>query len=93
MRRIGGVYGEFTITELLNNPGFDADNTYLDQTPTGPLLLLTRDTDRVNIGATLGLQYGVTYKAVTVRGTVTGRKVTNIDGVTFGVGGSMSVSL
>jgi len=93
VRQIGGVYGELTINELLNNPGFDADNTYLDQTRTGPLLLLTNDTDRTNVGATLGIQYGLTYKSVTVRAALMGRKVTNIDGVTFGLGGTVGVSL
>lgn len=93
VRRIGAVDGGRTVNRIVNDPGLDAENTYLDRSRSTALLLLTDDTNRTNLGATVGLQYGVTYKAVTVRGVLMGRKVTNIDGVTFGFGGSVSVSL
>lgn len=93
VRTLGAVNGEFSISRILDDPRYEADNAYLDRTRTTALLLLTDDTDRTNVGATLGIQYGLTYKLVTVRAALFGRKVTNIDGVTFGVGGTVGVML
>lgn len=92
-RSFGAANGELTIGQIVDDPGYEADNAYLDRTQTTTLLLLTDDTNRTNVGATLGIQYGLTYKSVTVRAALMGRKVTNIDGVTFGLGGTVGVSL
>lgn len=93
VRRIGAADRALTVERLTGDPGFEADNIYLDRAQTTPLLLLTDDTDRTNVGASLGLHYGFRYDAVTVRSIVMARKVTNIDGVTFGIGGSVGIRL
>jgi len=79
---------------ILGEPGYRADNTYLARTGEGrPLLLLTEDTNRTNVGGTMGVSYGLSYRAVTVRLGLMGRTLTNVDGVTFGVGGGLSFRL
>ena len=71
-----------------------ADNTYLDRTREGQsLLLLTEDTNRTNVGGTLGVEYGITYRSITVHLSLMGRALTNIDGATFGAGGGLSYRL
>ncbi len=92
-RIIGAVDQGLTIRRILADPGVAADNAYLDRSQSTPLFLTTWDTNQTNVGLTIGLRYGLTYKSVTVEGLVTGRKVTNIDGVTVGAGGAFRVSL
>jgi hypothetical protein len=41
----------------------------------------------------MGVSYGLSYRAVTVRLGLMGRKLTNVDGVTFGVGGGVAFRL
>jgi hypothetical protein len=79
---------------ILGQPGYQADNTYLARTSEGrSLLLLTEDTNRTNVGGAMGVSYGLSYRAVTVRLGLMGRKLTNVDGVTFGVGGGLAFRL
>ncbi|PSQ64250.1 MAG: hypothetical protein BRD25_03735, partial [Bacteroidetes bacterium QH_1_61_8] len=82
-----------TVRRILEDPGVAADNAYLDRSRSTPLFLTTWDTNQTNVGTTVGLRYGLTYKSITVEGVVTGRKVTNVDGVTVGAGGALRVSL
>lgn len=93
MRFLGTVHDGLTVDRVLNDSGYPGDNAYLDQNRTTPLLLLTDDTNRLNVGATTGLRYGLTYNAVTVYGALSARTLTNVDGVTVGIGGGVSVSL
>ena len=79
---------------VVGAPGFRADNTYLERTGEGrTVLLLTDNTNQTNVGATLGMSYGLSYRGVGVSLSLMGRKLTNIDGFTFGVGGGLSVQL
>jgi hypothetical protein len=79
---------------IIGEPGFQADNTYLDQTREGrTLLLLTDDANRMNVGGTLGMSYGLSYRGVSVQLGLMARKLTNIDGFTFGAGGGLALHL
>ena len=93
VRRFGGVDDDLTIEQLLNDPRFEADNVYLDRSRTTPLRLLTDDVYRTNVGASFGLHYGFRYNALTLKSIFTARAVTNVGGMTFGVGGSVSIDL
>jgi hypothetical protein len=91
-RILGAVDEGLTVRRILEDPGVAADNAYLDRSRSTPLFLTTWDTNQTNVGMTVGLRYGLTYKSITVEGVVTGRKVTNVDGVTVGAGGALRVS-
>ena len=93
VRRLGGVDNDLTIEQLLNEPRFEADNVYLDRSRTTPLRLLTDDIYRTNVGASFGLHYGFRYNALILKSIFTARAVTNVGGMTFGVGGSVSIDL
>ncbi|WP_263789823.1 hypothetical protein [Salinibacter sp.] len=93
VRRLGAIEGSMSLDRLTTDSGLRGDNTYLDRSRTTPLLLLTDNTNRTNVGITAELQYGLTYKAVTVEALFTGRRVTGVDGVTVGLGGRVSVAL
>ncbi|WP_263788706.1 hypothetical protein [Salinibacter grassmerensis] len=93
VRRLGAVDRGTSLERLTTDAGLEGDNIYLDRSRTTPLLLLTDNTNRTNVGVTAELRYGLTYEAVTVEALLTGRRVTGVDGVTVGFGGRMSVAL
>lgn len=93
LRFLGATESE---TELLNTvQGTDADHVYLEENKSGPgtLVALSENVNRINWGASVGLKYGVHYGPSAFHFALTARKVTNVDGVTFGLGGELTFSL
>lgn len=92
MRFLGPVADGAEAFAIIRETG--ADNAYLKDEPSGDgtVLLLSDDTDGINWGATLGLSYGIGFGPADLRLVFTSRKVTDVDGVTFGIGGGLSLA-
>lgn len=92
-RWLGHISNDQALLRMIREPG--ADNVYIAEAPdgNGQLVLRSEYVRHTNVGLTIGVSYGITYGPVLLRLLGTGRKVTNVDGWTFGAGGGVAFTL